>query len=42
MGTFDAEGNYTPRQVTERDLGQSFADAINGTLVELKDGQLVT
>ena len=42
MGTFDAEGNYTPRQVTERDLGQSFADAINGTLVELKDGQLDT
>ena len=42
MGTFDAEGNYTPRQVTERDLGQSFAEAINGTLVELKDGQLVT
>jgi small subunit ribosomal protein S1 len=42
MGTFDAEGNYTPRQVTERDLTQSFADAINGTLVELKDGQLVT
>jgi len=42
MGTFDAEGNYTPRQITERDLSQSFADAINGTLVELKDGQLVT
>jgi small subunit ribosomal protein S1 len=42
MGTFDAEGNYTPRQVTERDLTQSFADLINGTLVELKDGQLVT
>ena len=42
MGTFDAEGNYTPRQITERDLSQSFADAISGTLVELKDGQLVT
>ena len=41
MGTFDAEGNYTPRQITERDLA-SFADAIEGTLVELKDGQLVT
>ena len=27
MGTFDAEGNYTPRQITERDL-PSFADAI--------------
>jgi small subunit ribosomal protein S1 len=42
MGTFDAEGNYTPRQITERDLSTSFADAISGTMVELKDGQLVT
>lgn len=42
MGTFDAEGNYTPRQITDRDLATSFADAIEGTMVELKDGQLVT
>lgn len=42
MGTFDAEGNYTPRQITDRDLSTSFADAIEGTMVELKDGQLVT
>ncbi|MHB1089715.1 MAG: 30S ribosomal protein S1 [Ilumatobacteraceae bacterium] len=42
MGTFDSEGNYTPRQVTERDLPTSFADAINDTLVELKERQLVT
>lgn len=42
MGTFDAEGNYTPRQITERDLPTSFADAIDGTMVELKEGQLVT
>ncbi len=42
MGTFDAEGNYTPRQITERDLPTTFADAIDGTMVELKDGQLVT
>lgn len=42
MGTFDSEGNYTPRQVTERDLSTSFADAINATLVELKERQLVT
>ena len=42
MGSFDAEGNYTPRQITERDLPTSFADAIEGTMVELKDGQLVT
>jgi small subunit ribosomal protein S1 len=42
IGTFDAEGNYTPRQITERDLPTTFADAIEGTMVELKDGQLVT
>ncbi len=42
MGTFDAEGNYTPRQITERDISTSFADAINDTLVELKERQLVT
>ena len=42
MGTFDADGNYTPRQVTERDISTSFADAINDTLVELKERQLVT
>jgi hypothetical protein len=42
MGSFDEEGNYTPRQVTVDDLGMSFADAIDGTLVEVDDGQLVT
>ena len=41
MGTFDEEGNYQPRQVTEDDLGMSFADAIEGTMVEVEDGQLV-
>ncbi len=40
MGTFDAEGNYTPRKVTERDV--SFVDSINETMVELKEGKLVT
>ena len=40
-GSFDAEGNYTPRQVTSDDLGMSFADAIDGTLVTVEDGQLV-
>jgi small subunit ribosomal protein S1 len=42
MGTFDDEGNYTPRQITSDDLGMSFADAIDGTLVVVEDGQLVT
>jgi small subunit ribosomal protein S1 len=41
MGTFDEEGNYTPRQITSNDLGTSFEDAINGTLVDVEDGQLV-
>jgi len=42
MGSFDAEGNYTPRVITERDLSTSFADAIEGTMVDFKEGQLVT
>ena len=41
MGTFDEEGNYTPREVVVDDLGMSFADAIDGTMVEVEDGQLV-
>src|SRR3954454_18126640 len=41
MGTFDEEGNYQPRQVVDDDLGMSFADAIEGTMVEVEDGQLV-
>jgi small subunit ribosomal protein S1 len=41
MGTFDAEGNYTPRQVVSDDLGMSFEDAIDGTIVEVEDGQMV-
>ncbi|MFZ1491205.1 MAG: 30S ribosomal protein S1 [Ilumatobacteraceae bacterium] len=41
MGSFDEEGNYTPRQITENDLGVSFADAIDGTLVDVDDGQIV-
>ena len=40
--SFDEEGNYTPRQVTSNDLGTSFADAIDGTLVDVQDGQIVT
>ena len=33
MGTFDEEGNYTPREVVSNDLGMSFADAIDGTIM---------
>ena len=41
-GTFDEEGNYHPREIVADDLGMSFADAIDGTLVDVEDGQLVT
>jgi small subunit ribosomal protein S1 len=41
MGTFDDEGHYTPREITSDDLGMSFADAIDGTMVTVEDGQLV-
>ena len=41
FGTFDDEGNYTPREVVSDDLGMSFADAIDGTMVTVEDGQMV-
>ena len=41
FGTFDEEGNYTPRQIVADDLGMSFAEAIDGTLVDVEDGQMV-
>ena len=42
MGTFNEDGTYTPRQIVADDLGQSFADAIAGTMVDVEDGQIVT
>ena len=41
MGSFDEEGNYTPRQITDRDLSRPFGEEIEDTMVSLKDGQLV-
>ena len=41
FGTFDEEGNYTPREVISDDLGMSFEEAIAGTMVEVEDGQMV-
>src|SRR3954453_14421083 len=42
MGTFDEAGEYTPRQVTDNDLGSmSLEDAIAGTIVEFEDGDIV-
>src|SRR5271170_5679226 len=42
MGTFDENGVYTPRAVTEDDLdGKSLEDAIDATIVEFEDGDIV-
>ncbi|MFZ9397106.1 MAG: S1 RNA-binding domain-containing protein, partial [Ilumatobacteraceae bacterium] len=41
MGTYDTDGNYTPRKVTENDLDKPFGEAIEGTLVDVEDGQVV-
>ena len=41
MGTFAEDGTYTPRQIVADDLGGSFEDAIDGTMVTVEDGQLV-
>jgi small subunit ribosomal protein S1 len=41
MGTFDEKGTYTGRQNTDRNITTSFEEAIDGTMVNLKDGQLV-
>ena len=44
MGTFDDEGNYTPREVVSNDLGMSFADLVHGgdaSIIDVDDGQLV-
>jgi small subunit ribosomal protein S1 len=43
MGTFDADGVYTPRKISEDDLGGvTFDEAIAGTIVEFEDGDIVT
>ena len=41
FGSFNEDGTYTPRQIVADDLGQSFADAIAGTMVDVEDGQIV-
>jgi small subunit ribosomal protein S1 len=42
MGTFDAEGNYVPRQIVEDDLsGAELEGALVTTIVEFEDGDLV-
>ncbi len=42
MGTFDSEGNYTPRKIIDDDLGGlSIDEAYDATMVSVEDGQLV-
>jgi len=43
FGTFDAEGNYIPRQIVDADLGGvDIEEAYTSTMVLVEDGQLVT
>jgi small subunit ribosomal protein S1 len=37
-----AVGEYTPRQIVEDDLSGGFAEAIDATMVQVEDGQLVS
>jgi len=41
LGTVAEDGSYIPRQIIADDLGMSFAEAIDGTLVDVEDGQIV-
>ena len=42
FGTFDAEGNYTPRQIIDADLGGvDIEEVYTSTMVLVEDGQLV-
>ena len=42
MGTFDAQGNYTPRQITEDNMvGTDLANVVGETILEFDDGDLV-
>jgi len=42
MGTFDESGAYTPRPITENDLGNLTLDeAYSATMVDVENGQLV-
>ena len=43
VGTFDAEGNYVPRQITDQDIEDQFLDdAYTATMVQVEDGQIVS
>lgn len=42
FGTFDEQGNYIPRPIIDNDMPGGFAAAIDGTMVDVEDGQIVT
>ena len=43
MGTFDAEGNYVPRVITEDNLvGTDLTALVENSVLEFEDGDLVT
>jgi len=43
FGTFDAEGNYVPRQITEDNMaGVDLTTVVGDTILEFEDGDLVT
>ena len=43
VGTFDKEGNYIPRQITDQDIeDQHLEDAYASTMVQVEDGQIVS
>ena len=42
MGSFDNDGEYTPREITENDLGSlSLDDAYTATMVDIENGEMV-
>ncbi|SVC66768.1 uncharacterized protein METZ01_LOCUS319622, partial [marine metagenome] len=41
MGSFDNDGEYTPREITENDLGSlSLEEAYTATMVDIENGQM--
>src|ERR1700689_4505377 len=43
MGTFDEDGNYVPRVITEDDMvGTDLATLVGDSVLEFEDGDLVT
>ncbi len=42
MGSFDAEGNYTPRTIVDDDLGDAdLEQAMGDSIIEFEDGDVI-